>query len=163
MVTRRLLFVSILLISLMLMPAGAHLLALPNKIGMTAADYFVAQQAYRGWSYTGVLVLGGIAATAVLAWRVRHSRTMYPPTLAALICLLATQFIFWAVVFPGNQATQNWTTVPVNWDSLRMRWEFGHALSALLTIAALVSLLVTFSRGDPMPPRNSGQRIAIPA
>ena len=59
MLTRWMVFVSILLVSLMLMPAGAHLLALPNKIQMNAADYFVAQQAYRGWAYTGVLVLEG--------------------------------------------------------------------------------------------------------
>ncbi len=156
------LFVSTLLTSLMLMPAGAHLLALPNKIDMNAADYFVAQQAYRGWAYLGVLVRGGIAATAILAWCVRHSRAMFPPALIALICLLATQFIFWTLVFPGNRQTQNWTAIPVDWDALRTRWELGHALSAIFNIAALVALLAAFLRSDPMLPRNSDERSALP-
>jgi hypothetical protein len=162
MLTRWILFVSILLAALMLMPAGAHLLAFPNKIDMNAADYFVAQQVYRGWAYTGVLVLGGIAATASLAWRVRHSRAMFPPTFIALICLVATQIIFWTLVFPGNQQTQNWTTIPANWDSLRNRWEVGHALSAILNIGALVALLSALLRSDPWLPRNSGEIAALP-
>jgi len=149
------LIASILLASLMLMPAGAHLLALPNKIGMSAADYFIAQQAYRGWAYTGVLVFAGIAATAVLAWRVRHSRAMFPPTLIALVCLVATQIVFWTLVFPGNQQTQNWTVVAANWDTLRLRWETGHALSAVLNVAALVALLAALLRSDPLLPRNT--------
>jgi hypothetical protein len=154
MLTRSMLFASILLASLMLMPAGAHLLALPNKIGMNVADYFVAQQAYRGWAYAGVLVFAGIAATAILAWQVRHSSAMFPPTLIALVCLVATQVVFWTLVFPGNQHTQNWTVAPANWDAFRMRWEIGHALSAVLNVAALVALLVALLRSDPLLPRN---------
>jgi hypothetical protein len=140
------------------MPGGAHLLALPNKITMNAADYFVAQQAYRGWAYTGVLVFAGIAATAILAWQVRHSSAMLPPTLIALACLVATQVVFWTLVFPGNQHTQNWTVTPVNWEELRTRWEIGHALSAILNVAALVALLAALLRSDPLLPR-----VAAPA
>lgn len=149
------LFASILLASLMLMPAGAHLLALPNKIGMNMADYFVAQQAYRGWAYAGALVFAGIAATAILAWQVRDSSTMFLPTLIALVCLVTRQVVFWTLVFPGNQHTQNWTVAPANWDALRMRWEIGHELSAVLNVAALVALLAALLRSDPMLPRSA--------
>jgi hypothetical protein len=43
-------------------------------------------------------------------------------------------------VFPGNQATENWTSVPEGWETLRARWEYGHAASAVLTFLALASL-----------------------
>ena len=34
-----------------------------------------------------------------------------------------------------------------------MRWEFGHALSAVLNIGAIVALLVALLRSDPLLPR----------
>lgn len=153
MATRVALFSSFLFAALMLMPAGAHLLALPNKIGMSGDDYFVAQQAYRGWAYTGALVFAGILATAWLAWKVRHSPAMFVPTLVAFLCLGATQLVFWTLVFPGNAQTANWTLLPANWESLRWRWEVGHALSAILNIGAIVALLVALLRSDPLLPR----------
>lgn len=153
MATRVALFLSFLLTALMLMPAGAHLLALPNKIGMSAGDYVVAQQAYRGWAYTGALVFAGIAATGYLAWRIRHSAAMFGPTVIAFLCLAATQLVFWTLVFPGNQQTVNWTVLPANWEELRLRWEIGHALSAGLNIVAIVALLAALLRSDPRLPR----------
>jgi len=154
MATRWTLFASIFLVALALMPAGAHLLALPNKIGMNGADYVIAQQIYRGWAFIGVIDFAAIAATAFLAWRVRHSAAMFPPTALALGCLVATQLVFWTLNFPGNQQTHNWTMLPANWESLRIRWEVGHALSAALIITALVALLVALLRSDPLLPRN---------
>jgi hypothetical protein len=43
-------FAAIILTALALVPGGAHLLALPNKIGLTQADYFIVQGIYRGWA-----------------------------------------------------------------------------------------------------------------
>jgi hypothetical protein len=31
--------------------------------------------------------------------------------------------VFFIWVFPANQATGHWTTIPDNWDVLRRRWE----------------------------------------
>jgi hypothetical protein len=154
MATRLALFLSFLFAALMLMPAGAHLLALPNKIGMSAADYLVAQHVYRGWAYTAVLVFGGIGATAWLAWRVRRSSRMLAPTLVAFLCLAGTQVIFWTLVYPGNAQTASWTVLPANWEALRLRWEIGHAVSAALNIGAIVALLVALLRSDPLLPRS---------
>ena len=43
-------FLAIVLTALALVPSGAHLAALPNKMAMAQAAYFVAQQIYAGWA-----------------------------------------------------------------------------------------------------------------
>ena len=58
---------AIILTAIALVPSGAHLFALPNKIGLTQDDYFVAQSLYRGWSLFGVVLIGSLAANAALA------------------------------------------------------------------------------------------------
>jgi hypothetical protein len=41
-------FLAIVLTALALVPAGAHVFALPNKIGLPQEEYFVVQGIYRG-------------------------------------------------------------------------------------------------------------------
>ena len=149
MLIRWTLFASILLVALSLMPAGAHLLMLPNKIDMNAADYLANQQAYRGWAYVGIFVVLALAATAALAWTGRDSSAAFAPALVAFVCLAATQVVFWTLNFPANRVTHNWATLPDNWEALRLRWETGHALSAVLTLLALVALLSVLVRDGP--------------
>jgi hypothetical protein len=43
--------------------------------------------------------------------------------------------------FPANQVTENWTSQPYDWQTLRLNWEYSHAANALFYIAA-VSLLI---------------------
>jgi hypothetical protein len=43
-------FVAMVLTALALVPGGAHLFALANKIHLSESDYFVAQGIYRGWA-----------------------------------------------------------------------------------------------------------------
>jgi hypothetical protein len=47
-------FLAIMLTALALVPSGAHLAALPNKMAMAQAAYFVAQQIYSGWALFGM-------------------------------------------------------------------------------------------------------------
>jgi hypothetical protein len=42
-------FVALLTSALVLGPALAHLLELPNKIDLPREEYFIVQKAYRGW------------------------------------------------------------------------------------------------------------------
>jgi hypothetical protein len=51
-----------MLTALALVPSGAHLAALPNKMAMAQAAYFVAQQIYAGWALFGIVVFGALAA-----------------------------------------------------------------------------------------------------
>ena len=47
---------------LALVPRWAHLAALPNKMAMAQAAYFIAQQIYAGWALFGIVLFGALAA-----------------------------------------------------------------------------------------------------
>ena len=133
-------FLSLFLVTLCLGPALAHLLELPNKIGLGRDEYFTVQQVYRGWALLGALILAAVLATVGLAVMVRRDRRLLPWVLFALACLVGAQAVFWIFTYPANVATENWTSLPENWERLRVRLEYSHAAGALLTLAALAAL-----------------------
>jgi hypothetical protein len=121
----------------------AHLYALPNKIELPKDAYLAAQQAYRGWSLLGGVVLGEIVMLAVLAYLVRGRRAAFGLTFAALLCTLGSQALFWTYTYPANRATGNWTEMPTDWMALRAEWEYSHAAGALITLTAFVLLVLS--------------------
>lgn len=142
-------FLSILFVALTLAPSAAHLLELPNKIGLPADAYLTVQQIYRGWAFLGIVIFAALLTTAahVIVLRLRNQRWLLAA--AGLACLVAGHAIFWAFTFPANQATANWTTLPANWTELRAKWEYSHAAGALLNFSAFVALLwAATRRGD---------------
>jgi hypothetical protein len=137
----RLYFAAVVLVALTLGPSLAHLLELPNKIGMAAEDYLTVQQIYRGWAWFGAVLLSALAAILVVAVRTRHTPRPFRLALLAAICLAAMLGVFFVFTYPANLATENWTFLPRDWEALRARWEYSHAVSALLNFLALLSLL----------------------
>jgi hypothetical protein len=133
-------FLAIVLTALALVPAGAHLFELPNKIGLVQEEYFVVQNIYRGWALFGIVLFGALAANLVLAVLLRRQRAPFRLALLAFLLVAATLAIFFTWTYPANQATQNWTVVPANWQELRTRWEYAHATNAVLTFMALCAL-----------------------
>ena len=141
-------FLALVVTALALVPVGAHLAALPNKIGMNEASYFIAQRIYDGWALFGVVLIGSIVADAIAA--IASRAQFWPFVLAALasLLMLGTLAIFFAFTFPANQATVNWTMAPDGWQALRRQWEISHAVNAVVTFAAFccMSLSVILSR-----------------
>lgn len=133
-------FVALILTAIALTPAGAHLFALPNKIDLARDDYFIVQNIYRGWALFGVVLIGNVIALAALAIVARARTLPFVLVLISLACQLATLAVFFAFVFPANQATNNWTEIPANWESLRFSWEYGHAASALIAFTGFCAL-----------------------
>jgi hypothetical protein len=148
MATRWIRFASLLFAALALIPSGAHLLELPNKIDLSGPEYLTVQQIYRGWSFAGIVVFGALISIAMLAFLVRRDRAQFVPVTIALLCVAGTQAIFWTLNYPVNQETQNWTTLPANWEALRQRWETGHAMSAALNLGALLALIAALPSHD---------------
>lgn len=130
-------FAAILLTALALVPVGAHLLVLSNKIELDQEHYLTVQQIYRGWAFLGALIAAAILANLALAIASRRQRMPMLGALGAAILLALTLGVFFIWTFPVNQATANWTTAPIDWEALRMRWEFSHAANAVLTFLAL--------------------------
>ena len=147
-------FFSLLFAALALAPALAHLLELPNKIGLSRDEYLVVQQIYRGWAMLGFVVTGALLSTLLLSVMVRKWPRQFALTLSAFFCIVGTQILFWTFTFPANQQTSNWTVLPENWTLLREQWEYSHAASAVLNLIALIALIlsVVMQRTREVPP-----------
>lgn len=147
-------FLAVVLTALALLPGGAHLMALPAKIAMPEDPYFVAQQVYRGWAWMGVVIFLAIFANFAAAF-LTHGRRRQLFTVAGLL-IAATLALFFVWTYPANQATGNWTSVPENWEQLRIQWEYSHAVNAALTFLAL--LCAVGAALSPDLPRETDRR-----
>jgi ABC-type branched-subunit amino acid transport system permease subunit len=133
-------FLAIVLTAVALVPAGAHLFELPNKIGLAQEPYFIVQNIYRGWALFGIVLFGALAANLALTIALRRQRAAFWLALAGFLLVALTLAIFFTWTYPANQATANWTVAPENWQALRTQWEYAHAANALLTFLALCSV-----------------------
>src|SRR6266481_7707190 len=139
-------FLAIMLTALALVPSGAHLAALPNKMAMAQAAYFVAQQIYAGWALFGIVLFGALAANLAHTIVLCRLGRSFGYALASFLLIAANLAIFFVWTFPTNQATNNWTVVPNNWNKLRIQWEYSHAANAMVTFAALVCVVIAVLR-----------------
>lgn len=118
------------LTNLIVIPGGAHLFEFSAKIGLAEADYFVVQSIYAGWALFAVAIFASIAANGYLSWTLRTTdRAAARWALASARLIGLTIAIFFVWMFPANEATANWISVPPNWEELRRNWEYGHAVS----------------------------------
>ena len=129
--------------ALYLVATGAHLFELPRKMALSPADYMMMQQIYTGWQWFGVAIGIALLSTAAHTLLVRTDRQACALSLAALIGLAATQAVFWAFTYPVNIATHFWTAFPEPFETARQQWEYSHAASALLTLAALIAMTMS--------------------
>lgn len=155
-------FLSLFFSALALGPALAHLLALPNKIGLPREEYLAVQQIYSGWALLGIVVFGALFSTLGLTIALRR-RTGFKLALVALLCLAGTQAIFWTLTYPANQVTNNWTMLPPNWPDLRTQWELSHAASAGLNLVAMASLISSLLARADLDRRRYTRRALYPA
>lgn len=138
MLVRTIQFFSIILIAAYMVPQAAHLIGYPGKMAMDRGAYFAVQQIYSGWSLSAIPLFGAILATLALAFFTRTQPVPAVLDAAAFVLMLAVLILFFLFVAPMNTATQQWTTLPVNWEPIRAQWENGHAINAVITFVALV-------------------------
>lgn len=137
-------FVSVLFLAIALGASLAHLLELPNKMGLTREDYLTVQQIYRGWALLGFAVVGALLSIlmlTVMLWN--QFRASAWLALVSLFCIAATQVVFWTWTYPANVETQNWTVLPDHWMALRKQWEYSHAAGAALNLIAFIALTLS--------------------
>src|SRR5437868_5227294 len=89
-------FLAILLTALALVPGGAHVLALPNKIRLPQEPYFAIQQIYRGWQFVGIVLVGAMVADFYLSWLFRGQSRPFWLSLGGGLCLTASLVVFFA-------------------------------------------------------------------
>lgn len=136
-------FIALVLMALSLVPSGAHFFALPNKIGLAEQPYFVAQSIYNGWALFGIVLFGSLLVNLVLVLALRGQGAAFWLVLVAILCGAATLAIFFTWTYPANVATNNWTTIPANWQELRLQWEYSHAINAVIAFAGFCSLALS--------------------
>ena len=137
---------NLILAILAALPPLAHILELPNKLTLESSLWLAVQQhLYRGWGpfLGGPAEIGALITTVALLVIRRErpqTRLLTFMAAAAYTAMLITFFVFNE---PVNKAITNWTpaTLPSNWTDYRLRWEAGHAIAALFSVAALAALV----------------------
>jgi hypothetical protein len=122
--------------------ALAHLFELPHKIELSRDDYFVVQGIYRGWNRLGFVLLIQLLSILAVIVSFRHDREVRVLVIIALVCLIAAQTLFWTFTYPANVATDNWTSIPKDWETLRRNWEYSHAGGAMCQLGAMIALVL---------------------
>lgn len=138
---------ALLLTALILIPSGAHLFELTGKIGLDRDAYFIVQGIYAGWANFAFPVFAAILANGALFFSQRRrdpAAARWALVSAALI--VVSLVVFFLQVFPGNQATANWTVMPDDWARLRLHWEYGHAVNAGIVFLALFATVMATVR-----------------
>jgi hypothetical protein len=133
-------FLAIVLTALALVPLGAHLASLPNKINLTAEQYFVVQSSYAGWFLFALAQIPSVIVAFALAFMLRADALPFRLALLGAVCMAATLAVYFVWVNPANLATNQWTIIPEHWETVRRHWEYGHAASALFNIVALCAV-----------------------
>ena len=121
----------------------AHLLELPGKMKLSQQEYMVVQSIYSGWAFLGIPEIGAIILVGMWLYRERQTRKRFRFLLYALILFVISLLIFFVFTFPTNLQTRNWTYMSGDWQSLRDRWEYSHAVRAILNLAGFSFLIVT--------------------
>ena len=130
-------FLAVVLTAFALVPLGAHLASLPNKINLTAEQYFVVQSSYAGWFLFAFAQIPSVIVAFALAFMLRADAVPFRLAVLGAVCMAATLAVYFVWVNPANLATNQWTTIPEHWETLRRHWEYGHAASAILNMVAL--------------------------
>ena len=110
-------FLAVVLTALALVPAGAHLFSMPNKITLAQDQYFIAQSLYRGWFLFGIVLFGAVVANFATAMLVFYQGKPFALAGLAVLCIGVSLVIFFIWTYPANVATNNWTQAPRNWET----------------------------------------------
>ena len=150
---------TIISIALYLIPTGAHLFERANKLALTPPQYMIAQRIYRGWALFGIVIAAALLLTLLHAIICRSRRAAFRLSLVAVVCLAATQVVFWLFTYPMNVVSGNWTVSPAHFDAARRQWENSHSASAVLTFVALLAITsaIVLDTSGPQS-RSSGPR-----
>lgn len=123
---------AIVFVAICLVPAGAHLAELPNKMALPPGEYMIVQKIYHGWALFGDVVFGALVFTLARGL-----------SLLSFLALAGTRVTFWTYTYPMNALTQNWKVTPENLQIARQQWEYSHAVNSLIIFAALVLLTLS--------------------
>src|SRR5262245_16948771 len=116
-------FLAVVLTALALVPGGAHLFALLNKINLGAEQYFIVQNIYRGWALFGVVLIGALLADLALALMLRRrGGAAFVLALLGFCGVALTLVVFVVGTYHANPATAAQTHLPRHCEPFRRPW-----------------------------------------
>ena len=141
-------FVASLLAALTLGLGFCHLMQLPSRMGWD--QYLWVGSTVQGGLYAmfgsigAVIFVATVIVLALLAYFVReHGRPGFRSALAAAGLFALALVLWWVLVYPVNVELAKWVDgpVPADWTDYRARWEWGHAIIALIELAGFGALI----------------------
>ena len=139
---------AIMLAALTLGLGFCHLMQLPSRLGWD--QYLWVGSTVQGGLYAmfgsvgAVIFVATVIVLALLAYFVReHARPGFKLALAAALLFLLALILWWALVYPVNVELAKWVNgpVPADWTDYRARWEWGHAIIALVELLGFAALI----------------------
>ncbi len=149
-------FVAVLLAALTLGLGFCHLMHLPSRLAWD--QYLWVGTTVQGGLYAmfgtvGALIeMGAVIVLALLAYFVReHGRPGFRLAAAAFVLYALALLLWWVIVYPVNVELAKWVNgpVPADWTAWRARWEWGHAVLALLELAGFAALVWSVLEDGP--------------
>ena len=149
-------FAAMMLAALTLGLGFCHLMQLPSRLGWD--QYLWVGSTVQGGLYAAfgsvgaVIFLATVIVLALNAYFTReHGRPGFRLALIAAVLFAAALVLWWVLVYPVNVELAKWVNgpVPSDWTDYRARWEWGHAIIALVELlgfAALVAAVLSDTR-----------------
>ena len=113
-----------------------------------------------------VIFVATVIALGLLAYFVReHGRPGFPLALAAAVLFALALVLWWVLVYPVNVELAKWVNgpVPADWTEYRARWEWGHAIIALVELIGFAALPWSALTATPRGPPASALSVPIQA
>jgi hypothetical protein len=155
-------FLTILITSISMSAAVAHLLELPAKIKYDGRMWLTLLQTLYP---PGFGTIGGyseaiaVIMVLILTFLVRRRRPAFGWTVFGAICLIATHAAFRIWVQPVNTTLLPLTpdTLPENWIHLRNQWEYTPSMRAILQLFTLSALVISILVETPTYTRKTSE------
>ncbi|HYH71293.1 MAG TPA: DUF1772 domain-containing protein [Methyloceanibacter sp.] len=141
-------FIAIMLAALTLGLGFCHLMQLPAR--MAWDQYLWVGSTVQGGLYAmfgsvgAIIFVGAVIALGLLAYFVHeHRRPGFQLALTAALLFALAMLLWWGLVYPANVQLASWVNgeVPPDWTDWRDRWEWGHAVIALVELAGFAALV----------------------
>lgn len=136
-----------LLAALNVAPSFAHLLEAPPRLWVWTPELWREATVFHGqfalFAPVGAVVeIATILGAGAFAWSRREARRGLRPALIATFLFSVALAAWLAIVAPANAVLATWTpgAVPAEFDAVRLRWEAGHALIAVIKLVAFAML-----------------------
>ena len=94
----------------------------------------------------GLLLPAALIANIALAIATDGTARWLAAVAAGLVALNLIVFVIWTQ--PVNTVTDNWAVRLPEWETLRRRWEYSHAVNAGITFAAFCAATVAALRAN---------------